>query len=125
MGNPTPLVMLHRRNPDKFAYLGSGLDAWKVKHTKGGFAGWTAQVKASRASVIVLDIWRGTYRAPMQRWLSTHGYHRGYIGPWQVFITPKARRRMAVNGVAFRPKPTFWPHTTVRTRFTKTGCSRH
>ena len=90
MGNPLPLVLLHRRNPDNYSYLGAGLDRWKVQHTKGGFAGWTAQVIRSRASVIVVDVWQSPMRLRMQAWLAHHGFVRGYIGPCR-FSSPGRR----------------------------------
>lgn len=125
MGDPIPLVLLHRRNPDQYAYLGSGLDQWKIDHTKGGFAGWTRQIVDSRASVILVDVWQSPMRLTMQRWLSSHGYHHGYIGPWQVYLTSQARAGMPAKGLRLAHKPGFWPHTVAHTRFTKTGCSGH
>ena len=78
MGNPIPLVLLHRVNPDNYPYVGSGLDQWKIDHTAGGFAGWTAQVRRSRASVVVVDVSKNAVdRERMQRWLHEHGYVPG------------------------------------------------
>jgi hypothetical protein len=122
MGNPLPLVLLHRRNPDNYPYLGSGLDHWKIKHTKGHFRGWTKEVVDSRASIVLVDTWQSPVRHRMERWLSKHGYLRGFIGPWQVFVTPAARARMPAQGVALAAKRSFWPRTSTDTRFTVTNC---
>ena len=31
LGNPTQLVLTHRRNPDRFVYLNSAVDKWRIK----------------------------------------------------------------------------------------------
>ena len=49
MGDPTPLVILHRRNPDRFIYLGSGVDHWRDTHTTGGFQASGFDMAAARA----------------------------------------------------------------------------
>lgn len=124
MGDPLPLVLLNRRNPDQYGYLGSGLDQWKIDHTAGGFAGWTRQVRQSRAGVIVVDVWRSPWRLTMEKWLSTHGFSVHYIGPWKVFLTPQARDLMRSRGVEGAGRRRAWPHTTVGTRLTETDCTR-
>jgi hypothetical protein len=122
MGNPLPLVFLHRRNPDNYPYLGSGLDRWKIKHTKGHFRGWTTQIVDSRASVLVVDTWQSPVRIRMERWLAKHGYKRGFIGPWQVFVTPAALARMPGQGIELTSKRSFYPKTSTNTRFSVTNC---
>jgi hypothetical protein len=123
MGDPIPLALMHRRNPDRYVYLGSGLDTWKVKHTKGGFAGWTQQVLDSRASVIVLDVWRGPYRLPMQQFLVQHGYLHGYIGNWQVFVTPEAHARMVARHIKLQNASRGWPTTETSRKFNPDFCN--
>jgi hypothetical protein len=122
LGNPLPLVLLHRRNPDNYPYLGSGLDRWKIKHTPGRFRGWTRQIRDSRASVLVVDTWHSPIRLRMERWLSRHGYARGFIGPWQVFVTTAARARMPEQDIALASRRNFWPVTSTDSRFTVTNC---
>jgi hypothetical protein len=122
LGNPLPLVLLHRRNPDNYPYLGSGLDRWKIKHTPGRFRGWTRQIQDSRASVLVVDTWHSPIRVRMERWLHSHGYARGFIGPWQVFVTAAARARMPEQDVALATKRSFWPATSTDSRFRVTNC---
>lgn len=123
MGNPLPLVFLHRRNPDNYPYLGSGIDRWKIEHTRHGFAGWTAQVARSRASVVVVDTWHSPIRFRMQSWLRHHGYVRGYIGPWQVFVTEKARASMPSRGVVLMHHAAFSAMTSNHKPFTATRCT--
>ena len=123
LGDPVPLVLLHRVNPDNYPYEGSGLDVWRVEHTPGGFGGWTSQILASRASVIVLDAWNGPYRKLMQHFLSTHGYRRGYVGTFRVYVTTAAHARMRSNSIKLAEKQYFWPITTDGGTFRITNCT--
>ncbi|HEY2298093.1 MAG TPA: hypothetical protein VGH43_10220 [Jatrophihabitans sp.] len=123
LGDPVPLVLLHRSNPDNYPYLGSGEDVWKVKHTRGGFDGWTDQIAASGATVIVMDTWRGPYRGPMHDWLVTHGYQLGYIGPFRVYVTRAARVQMGVESIPRARHKEQWPLTTTGGTFRDTGCT--
>lgn len=85
MGDPRPMVFLEQRNPDRFIFMGSGTDAWKVRHTPGGFAGWTAQVAAVDPSVVVTTTWKSPLKRRMVAWLRDAGYTRRRIGGWEVF----------------------------------------
>ncbi len=124
LGNPVPLVLTDRRNPDRYLYLGSGVDRWKVKHTKGGFAGWTAQVQASRPSVIVIDDWLGKWRTPMMDWLISKGYRGGHLGPWRVLLSPEAHVRARGEGLRLTRAATKWPLTTAGTNYTDDNCGK-
>jgi hypothetical protein len=109
--NPIPLVLLHRENPDNYPYVGSGLAGWRVSHTPGGFRAWMRQIKAT-SSVVTLDYWRpAPLRNPVMRWLRSHGYKRGFIGTWQVYVTPKARAHMRAHSIALSKKRHTWPLT--------------
>lgn len=122
--DPVPLVLLHRRNPDNFPYVGGGLDIWKVDRLRGGFAGWTRQIQSSRASIVIVDAWlQGEYKWPITHWLVTHGYRRGFIGPWQVFVTWQARRHMRGRGIAFSHRRQVWPQKRDGDIFTVTHCT--
>ena len=106
LGDPVPLVTTHSRNPDRFIYLGSGVDHWKVDHTPGGFAGWRAQIRRWSPSVIVLRSWGGPYRPRMVRWLQQSGYLRRYVGVWAVFVTPDTVGRARQQGVVMTLRAT-------------------
>jgi hypothetical protein len=95
LGDPTPLVLTRVRNPDRYIYLGSGVDDWKIKHTAGGFAGWTRQIRAAHPSVVFVGGWSSPHRVPMEHWLRTAGYRPSHVGQWLVFLTPAARARAA------------------------------
>jgi hypothetical protein len=121
--NPLPLVLLHRVNPDNFAYVGSGLAEWKVKHTRGGFAGWMRQIE-ERASIVALQYWREhiPLRQEMRIWLRTHGYRFGYIGQWAVYATVAARAELAANSIELTRESHPWPVTTAGGRLFDTKC---
>jgi hypothetical protein len=122
--NPIPLVLLHRTNPDNYAYVGSGLADWRVNHTAGGLAGWMHQIKAS-ASIVVLQDWSEhiPVHAQITNWLRTHGYHHGFIGQWAVHVTRAARARMAAQSIALSRKSNLWPLTTTGADLHATGCT--
>jgi hypothetical protein len=121
--NPGPLVLLHRRQPDNYPYVGGGLDVWKVRHTRGGFRGWMHQIQASHTSIVVFMSWLwGKYQKPIRHWLYVHGYRRGTIGIWKVYVNKAARARMAAEQIAFTHGKRTWPSTTTGKRYTVTNC---
>jgi hypothetical protein len=122
--NPIPLVLLHRRNPDNYPYVGSGLAKWKVKHTRGGFAGWTSQIGAS-AAIVAFQYWSEhiPIRARLEHWLRSHGYHRGYIGQWNVYLTDAARARMAAASITLTRNEHVRPLMTTGATFRTTDCT--
>jgi 4-amino-4-deoxy-L-arabinose transferase-like glycosyltransferase len=125
MGDPNPFVLTGERSPDRYIYLGAGVDTWKVNHTKGGFDGWTAQIQAHHPSVVVVGIWRGDYRKPMDDWLTASGYQHGFLGWYGLYVSPQARRLMPSEGVRLTKAATLWPHTAAGTRLTRTNCGRY
>lgn len=108
LGDPVPLVLTHMVNPDRFIFLGSGIDAWKVKHTRGGFAGWTREIQDEHPGVVVVQGWISPdgLRKRMASWLVDSGYHRAYLGQWLVYLTPEARLRAHSRGVQLTKAPT-------------------
>ena len=109
LGDPVPLVLTGRENPDRYIFLGSGVDKWKVDHTTGGFDGWTRQIQAEHPGVVVLQGWLSPdrYAKRMQRWLrQAGGYRRSYLGGWRVYLTADARARAQSRGVRLTATPT-------------------
>ncbi|MGZ4501982.1 MAG: hypothetical protein ACXVXD_16250 [Nocardioidaceae bacterium] len=107
LGDPAPLALTHRTNPDRFIFLGSGVDQWKVAHLRGGFPAWTAQVRVSGAQVVVFQGWdRDALHVRMADWLRSAGYHRSFVGGWRVLLTHAARERALREGVALTPYKT-------------------
>jgi hypothetical protein len=104
LGDPVPLVLANRRNPSPYIYLGSGADRWKIRHTAGGFTGWTREIARIDPGVVVVHGWRGILANDMRRWLRSTGRLVRYAGQWQVFVTPGAARRAVVNHVLLTPQ---------------------
>jgi hypothetical protein len=106
MGDPVPLVLTGRTNPDRFIYLGEGVDEWKVAHTVGGFSGWMAQIAADRPSAVLINDWGGAVQVQTATWLKTHGYRRYFIGTWKTFLVPGVRATALEHGVQITRRPT-------------------
>lgn len=106
LGDPGPLVLTHRRNPDRYVYLQSGVDAWKVAHTPGGFDGWTKQIQRVDPTVVTLGGWHTAITRQMTAWLRSTGYHRAYAGRWRLFIKPGTRAVARQQGVRLTKMPT-------------------
>lgn len=109
LGNPVPLVVTQRRNPDRYIYLVSGVDQWKVRHTAGGFPAWTGQIAAVDPSVVGLSGWDGRYSQPMRDWLLSQGYHRWFIGQFRVYVRPETVTYALAQGIAPTRHITKWP----------------
>lgn len=101
LGDPTPLVMTHRRNPDRFIYLGSGVDQWKIAHLPGGFDAWTAQIRSVDPAVIVVRGWSSIspVRPKMVAWLHEAGFRAAYVGDWRLYLPPATLQEAQRRGV--------------------------
>ncbi|MGZ4437298.1 MAG: hypothetical protein ACXVW6_06640 [Nocardioidaceae bacterium] len=105
LGDSTVNVLLHRRNPDRFIYLGSGVGPWKIAHTPGGFDGWTRQIERVRPAVIVMHGWSETGQRAMGAWLRLKGgYKRRYLGDWRVFVDDATLAGAKAAGVRLAKK---------------------
>jgi 4-amino-4-deoxy-L-arabinose transferase-like glycosyltransferase len=122
LGDPVPLVLTKRHNPDRFIFLDSGVAQWKVDHTEGGFAGWTTEIRTSGASVIVIGGWYSDWRRRMGEWLRAADYRRGWVGPWRVFMTPQAYAGVQGAGFAVTRFATDWPRTSDGHKFKRQTC---
>ena len=87
LGDPTPLVLLQRRNPSRFIYLASGVDRWLIDRTPMGFDGWTREIAASDPKLVFVHSWHGEYAQRMKAWLGTR-MQRIRVGTMQVFRSP-------------------------------------
>jgi 4-amino-4-deoxy-L-arabinose transferase-like glycosyltransferase len=105
LGDATPLILTHKRNPDRFIYLGSGVDRWRIKHTTGGFDAWTAKIQSAQPEVVVVAGWHGGVRPRIIRFLRQAGYTPRFIGPWLTFLTPAALDAARQHGVALQQEP--------------------
>jgi hypothetical protein len=107
LGDPAPLVLTHTTNPDRFIFLMSGVDAWKVAQLPGGFPDWTAQIQSAHPSVLVMRGWKWSRQRRMAHWLQHDGgYQQRYLGQWRVFVTPEAIARARQMDVRLTNRPT-------------------
>ena len=99
LGDPTLLVLTHRRNPTRYIYLGSGVDHWAVDHTFGSLQGWQAHIRAANPAIVVMNLWRSDLALQMRTWLkSTYGPGK-FLGNWRIFVRPDVRARAARMGI--------------------------
>jgi hypothetical protein len=117
LGDPVPFAVMHRRSPDRFIYLNSGVDEWKIEHTDGRLFGWAQQILATQPPVIIVGGWTGSVRAAMGRLLKSDGYRARYAGHWLLFLTKQARHLARTEGVPLTGRRTGWRHTLLNTRF--------
>lgn len=106
MGDTIPLVFTGRTNPDRFAYLGEGVDHWRIKHTQGGFKGWMREIRAAEPWVIVVDNWSGSVMVRTRQYLSSHGYSRRYLAGTRVYLPKEGLRQALVQRVRVTKVPT-------------------
>jgi hypothetical protein len=88
LGDPAPLVLTGRTNPSRYIYMGSGVSLWDFSHTPGGFAGWKAQLRATRPAIIVVHAWHGPYEQRVTAWLKRIHYQPSWDGCWKLFLRP-------------------------------------
>jgi hypothetical protein len=105
-GDPVPLVLTGRTNPDRFVYLGEGVADWKLAHTPGGLDGWMGQVAAVHPDVVLISDWGGNYALEAAAWLRAHEYTRYFLGTWKVFLLPIVRTEAIAHGVLPTGRPT-------------------
>ena len=106
IGDPTSLVLTHRRNANRYIYLGSGVLRWMLHRIPGRYRGWLAQIRALDPGVIVIH----TFAPPGPRakaFLRTlqQGYVARGLGGWELLIKPALLARARANGVVTGPPP--------------------
>ncbi len=106
LGDPTPLVLTGRTNPDRFIFLAAGVAQWKIDHTPGGMDGWTSEIAAANPSVVVFRGFSGQSYHALDAWLRSSGYRKAFLGQWPVFVTDEAVARAGDQDVLLTPRPT-------------------
>lgn len=106
LGDPMPLVLTHRTNPEPFVYLSAGVDQWKVDHTRGGLRGWVAQIRRSHPSVIVFQTFRGPIHDQLAAMLAHAAFRTRFLGQWQLFVDREAIVRARTVRVRLTRQPT-------------------
>jgi hypothetical protein len=106
LGDPTPLVLTHRTNPDRFIYLEENVSDWKIHHTRGGFEGWVGQIAAAHPTVVPMMGWHGPNFQRMTQSLLSLGYTSTYLGRWHLYVLPAAQTQAARAHVLLTHQPT-------------------
>lgn len=105
LGNPMPLVLIERANPDPFIYLQAGVDQWAIDHRFGSFANWTKQIDAANPAVVVLapqtgprrwGRWTSPVQSEMRTWLAAN-YVTLRVRGLPIFVTPSVAERVRPN----------------------------
>jgi len=112
LGDPTPLVLTDRTNPDRYIYLGSAVDRWKEEHTVGGLAGWEHRIAAVHPALLVRDGWYSHVQHRLSRWLLHDGYVQAFVGTWRVFLGTGLRQHAHALHVLLTRVPTALAPTT-------------
>ena len=100
LGDPVPLVTTHRRNPDRFIYLGVGGGPVEGRTTpRGASRPWTARSLTGLPPLSCMHGWAGQYRPAIARWLHQNGYVPRYVGKLADLVTPGALERASQQGV--------------------------
>src|SRR5262249_9216766 len=85
LGNPAPLVLTDRRNPNRYIYLASGVASWVIDHTHDGMRGWEDEIEDAHPRAVVVNGWTGERTPAMYAWLK-HRYGHERLGRWLVFV---------------------------------------
>lgn len=122
LGDPTPLVLTHRRNPNRYIYLESGVARWKVEHTVGGFHGWAEQVTEPEISAIALNAWKGDLVPRMKKAIKRAGFEPRWVGTWLTFLRPSVLARAAAVGIEPTKRETPLPMRTTNRPYDVQRC---
>ena len=107
LGDPVFLALTHQANPDRFIYLMSGVDEWKIKHTPGGLNGWLREIVDDHPAVIGMGGWHDPAVLPqLLADLHAAGYKTRYAGAWHLLLTKPAIARAERLGVSLTKQPT-------------------
>lgn len=102
-GDPSPLVLLQRRNPDRFVYLASGVADWRTGGTAQGLREWESDIRRVSPDVVVFGGYaQGHVYHSLVSWFTTNGYRETTVGRWQVYLTPEARLRQGLAAECHR-----------------------
>ena len=85
IGAPQLLVLLHKTNPNPYAFIIRGIDDQIAVETPGGFEGWIEDLEAYDPDVIAFGRTSGTHSPMLLDWLESR-YDREKIGPWTLYV---------------------------------------
>lgn len=79
IGQPQPLVLLRRTNPNPYLFIEHGTDALIARRSPGGFAGWLRGLERGGPLVVLGGVMRGRHAPELRRWLAA-GFRTERIG---------------------------------------------
>ncbi len=85
IGAPQLLVLLHKTNPNPYAFIIRGIDDQIAVETPGGFEGWIEDLEAYDPDVIAFGRTSGTHSPMLLEWLESR-YDKQRIGPWTLYV---------------------------------------
>jgi hypothetical protein len=95
INSPQVLVLLHRKNPNPYLFITSGIDRYIDAKAPGGFEGWVAGLEEYDPDAIIFS-GDGQSLLPSTHLTSEHyqelfgwlgsRYHAEKIGPWWLFV---------------------------------------
>ena len=85
IGAPQLLVLLHKTNPNPYAFIIRGIDDQIAVETPGGFEGWIEDLEAYDPDVIAFGRTSGTHSPMLLNWLESR-YKKEKIGPWTLYV---------------------------------------
>ena len=89
IGAPEFLVVLHRANPNRYAFITDGIDNRIDVRTEGGFDQWARDLADWAPDVVAFGPTWGTRTDALVDWLN-RDYCEEFIGPWHLFVKPEA-----------------------------------
>lgn len=90
LGDPTPLVLTKRRNPNRYIYLDSGVDRWVIRNSPGRLK---TLIMSSDPEVVIVGEWHSPAAGRVVAWLTSKYGSGTYLGQWFVFAKPAVRAR--------------------------------
>lgn len=85
IGAPQLLVLLHKTNPNPYAFIIRGIDDQIAVETPGGFEGWIDDLETYDPDVIAFGRTSGTHSPMLLDWLESR-YTKEKIGPWTLYV---------------------------------------
>ena len=91
IGAPQLLVLLHKTNPNPYAFIIRGIDDQIAVETPGGFEGWIQELEAYDPDVIAFGRTSGQHSPMLLEWLERR-YEKEKIGPWTLYVKQSAEK---------------------------------
>ena len=85
IGAPQLLVLLHKTNPNPYAFIIRGIDDQIAMETPGGFEGWIQELETYDPDVIAFGRTSGTHSPMLLNWMESR-YNKEKIGPWTLYV---------------------------------------